>query len=93
MIHSIGLKSINLWFMRCFVHSPIRTYYKIRNSFILLRKNHVPLLMALKEIITILIHQFVLLFFVKNKIEYIKNYYAAVIHGVKGTVGQKPLNK
>ena len=93
MIHSIGLRSINLWFMKCFVHSPIRTYYKIRNSFILLRKDYVPLLMALKEIITILIHQFALLFFVKNKTEYIKNYYVAVIHGVKGIVGEKPINR
>jgi len=93
MRHSIGTRSVDFGMMRGYIHNPLRSYYKIRNSFILFRKDYITLLMALKEIITILIHQFVLLFFVKNKTEYIKNYYVAVIHGVKGIVGEKPINR
>ena len=38
MVHSIGDSSWNIGFMKIFVHSPIRSYYQTRNSFLFLRK-------------------------------------------------------
>ena len=93
MRHSIGTKSVNFRIMRGYIHNPLRSYYKIRNCFFFFRKDYMTLLMALKETITTLIHQFVLLFYVKNKTDYIKNYYVAIVHGLKGIVGEKPINE
>jgi rhamnosyltransferase len=91
MRHSIGETSINYGFMRSFVHSPERCYYQIRNCFILFRKQGVPVLMASKEIISAFIHHIILIAFVKNRILYIKNFYFAVLHGIRGVVGKRPI--
>lgn len=91
MIHSIGEKIINFWFLSSFIHSPIRCYYQIRNSFILFKKENIPFLMALKEVMSMFIHKVILLFFVKKKFNYLKFYSLAVLHGFCGIVGKKPV--
>lgn len=90
MKHAIGEKSINFFIMRSFIHTPIRCYYKIRNSFIFLRNENVPLLMRVKEILMGFVHHTLLLLFVKNKMIYAKNYFIATLHGISGVTGKKP---
>jgi rhamnosyltransferase len=89
MKHSIGDKSIDLKFTRIFIHSPIRSYYKVRNSFLFYRSRNVPFLMGLKEIVSALIHNFSTIFVVRHKWDYIKNYFQAIRDGVLGRVGKK----
>lgn len=90
MRHSIGKTSINFWFMRSFVHSPERCYYQIRNCFLLFKKEHVPILLAFKELITSFIHHTVLIVFMRNRLNYLKNFALAILHGIRGVVGKKP---
>lgn len=89
MIHFIGEKSINLYFIRLFVHSNYRTFYKIRNSFLFIRSKHVPVLMGLKELISTLLHNFLILFFVKNKRDFIRYYVQAISAGLLNKKGKK----
>jgi rhamnosyltransferase len=89
MIHTIGEKSIDLKLFRLFVHSPTRSYYKIRNSFLFARSPYVPFLLGLSELISALIHNFLIIFFVKKKWKYFKNYYQAIFDGLKGKIGKK----
>jgi rhamnosyltransferase len=91
MKHSIGETSINFGIMRGFVHSPERCYYKIRNCFLLFRKEDIPFLLASKEILSALIHHTILFIFVKNRASYAKNYILAFYHGIKGIAGKKPV--
>ncbi|WP_421945874.1 rhamnosyltransferase [Pedobacter sp.] len=89
MIHAIGEKSINLGVIRGFIHSSLRSYYKLRNPFLLLRKAHVPTNLALKEILAAMVHQFVFMFYVANKLEYFRSYIIAIRDGLKGKKGKK----
>lgn len=90
MKHAIGDKSIDLFFIRIFIHSPLRTYYKIRNSFLFARCIYVPFLLSLKEIVSALIHNLlIIIFFSKNKKSYLKIYFQAIYHGLLGNKGKK----
>ncbi len=77
--------------MKSFVHSPYRCYYQLCNSFVLHRRKHVPLTLALRGTVTIITLRLVLLIFVNHRGAYISNYVRAVIHGVKGIFGMKPI--
>ena len=89
MKHTIGEKSINLLIIRMFVHSPVRTYYKVRNSFIFIRKKDVPILFGTKEIISALLLNFFMIIAVENKWNYLKNYFQGIMDGIFGRVGKK----
>lgn len=89
MLHSIGDKSIDLFFLKLFIHSPVRSYYKVRNSFLFIRNNNVPLLMGVKEIISALIHNSLIILFVKDKKTYFKNYIIAIRDGLLGRTGKR----
>lgn len=89
MQHSIGEKSIDLKIMRLFIHGPIRTYYKVRNSFLFVRSSSVPVLMGLKEILSALIPNLLVIFFVDNKWKYLKCYTEAIVDGLFYRKGKK----
>ena len=89
MKHSIGDKSINLKFMRVFIHSPVRSYYKVRNSFLFFKCKDVPLMLGLKEITSALVHNFLTIIVAENRWEYLKNYFQAIKDGLVGTTGKK----
>ncbi len=82
MIHSIGSESIDLHLIRLFVHSHNRTYYKIRNSFLFLINKNVPLLLGVKELLSALVHNFLVIFFIPNKWVYLKIYFMAIRDGI-----------
>lgn len=88
MKHSIGEKSIDLKITRIFIHSPMRSYYKIRNSFIFFRSDAVPFLLGLKEIISALVHNFLIVLYVKEKKTYMKTYIKAITDGIAGKTGK-----
>lgn len=90
MIHSIGDKSFNLFGFCVPVHSPLRRYYRVRNSLHLLRYNHVPKLLAIREIIFCIIHTYILLFKQKQKREYLTSFVTAFKDGLLNVKGENP---
>ena len=87
MYHSIGQSSLRVGPLTIIKHNPVRTYYKTRNSFLLLRKN-VNYLFALRQIIPAIIHNLVLIFLVRNKKEYLRCYLKGFFHGIIGKTGK-----
>jgi len=85
MKHSIGDKSINLFFFRVPVHSPTRRYYRIRNSLMLLSKPDVPKLLALREILSAAIHQSIIMIFCANR----KAYFTFMSHALSDAFSKK----
>ncbi|OBV37628.1 glycosyltransferase family 2 protein [Janthinobacterium psychrotolerans] len=67
MLHSIGDRSIPFLKWRLAIHSEWRRYYRIRNGFLLLRLPHVPKLLALREVVVNLVHQFILIVTQNNR--------------------------
>ena len=89
MKHSIGMKSVDLKFIKVFVHGQVRTYYKVRNAFLFFKSKSVPFLTGLKELVSALLHNFLIIFIVENKWGYCKTYFQAIIHGLIGRKGKK----
>lgn len=89
MRHSIGSRHFRFGPLTILVHSSTRCYYQIRNSFLLLRKRHVPLVFSVKQIVSIVSSRIVLLFGVENRTGYVKAYWAAVRDGIRGVSGAR----
>jgi rhamnosyltransferase len=90
MRHSIGSRHFKFGPLTILVHTPTRCYYQIRNSFLLLRKRHIPFIFSLKQVAVIISSRIVLLFGVENRMSYVKAYLSAVRDGLKGITGARP---
>lgn len=91
MEHTIGERTINMGLIQLYIHSPTRTYYKIRNCFIFFRKSNAPIIYKLKDVISTLVHSIIILTFVKDKTNYLNHYYFALVDGLRGKVGKRIL--
>lgn len=87
--HKIGSEEIHADGMTITVHSPVRTYYKVRNSFLLFRKK-AGIVFTLRQILPAMVHNFLLLFHVKEKGSYLKYYITGIGHGIAGVRGRYP---
>ena len=90
MSHRIGAYAKHFGPFTVFVHNSTRCYYQIRNSFLLLRRPHVPILFSIRTILRVLMNRAVLLFFVESRFKYIKTYCFAVRDGCLGISGAGP---
>ena len=90
MRHRIGSQSIDLGLIALLVHSPVRCYYQIRNCFHLLRKQHVPRLFALREVLSTCTSRLLLLLFVSDRRRYGRAYWYALRDGILGVTGTAP---
>jgi rhamnosyltransferase len=90
MRHSVGLRHFRFGTLTISVHSPVRCYYQIRNCFLLFRKPHIPLIFALKQLASTVLSRTILLFFVEDRLSYLKSYLFAVRDGLKGGTGARP---
>lgn len=81
LYHKIGNKTIDAGQMEITVHSPLRTYYKVRNSFLLFYKK-INVVFTLRQILPAVIHNFLLIFKVENKKEYLKYFLLGICHGI-----------
>lgn len=89
LCHKIGSEEITAEGMTITVHSPVRTYYKVRNAFLMLHKK-AGFVFSVRQILPALVHNFLLLFHVKNKKEYFKYYMTGIGHGILGISGRYP---
>lgn len=87
LYHKIGNETIDAGQMEITVHSPLRTYYKVRNSFLLLYKK-VNVIFAFRQILPALIHNLLLIFKVEKRKEYLKYYLLGIYHGICGVKGK-----
>ncbi|WP_157718114.1 glycosyltransferase family 2 protein [Halopseudomonas xinjiangensis] len=85
--HSLGLRSASLGRFRIPIHRPERRYYRIRNALLLVRYPHVPLLMALREVIFGFVHTCVIVLLVRHRQDYLRFYVKGVVDGVRGRSG------
>ncbi len=90
MRHRIGSRSVKLGPFTVLVHNPTRCYYQIRNGFLLLRIRHIPKLFAARQILSIMFSRGLLLFFIEDRVAYLKAYFSALRDGFKGTDGARP---
>lgn len=89
MTHSVGMRSVRLGPITTFIHSPARTYYKMRNPFLLLRKRDVARLYALREIASALLHHSLQLLMLGERARYAGPVLAGLRDGVRGTDGAR----
>jgi rhamnosyltransferase len=87
LIHKIGSKQRDYNFFKILVHSPKRTYYKVRNVFLLFRKKF-PILYSIRQLLSSLFHNFVIIFSEEKPLEYSKYYFLGIIHGIIGKKGK-----
>lgn len=57
MRHTIGDKAVQTGPLKVFIDGPVRSYYRMRNALLLLRRREVPTVFAFKEIAAELVHQ------------------------------------
>jgi rhamnosyltransferase len=88
MEHSIGDTTIVIGRFKIPVHSPLRRYYRIRNSFLLLRLPHVPKVLVFREIIFSLAHQMVIILVSKKPLAYMKYAFFGIVHGLANRGGR-----
>lgn len=81
--HSIGESSFKFLNFTFFSHNNKRVYYQIKNCIYLFNKSHAPVLFVMKEILSLLFHDFVLFFFSKNKIQFLKSSFLGFVDGFK----------
>lgn len=87
MSHSIGDSRINLFGRTISVHSPMRRYYLIRNSFFMLRKSYVPFGYKLRELSLNFVRAAIAIVVSKDKAGAIKMISKGFKDGVNGTFG------
>ena len=87
MFHSIGDNQVKIGFLVIVMHNPQRTYYKVRNSFLLLRKD-VNFVFAIRQIVPALFHNFLLVLFSESKCKYFRYYMIGILHGLLGRRGK-----
>lgn len=90
MVHAIGDKSIQILNLRVPVHSAFRRYFRVRNSFKLLRMDAVPILMAIREVSFSLIHSMIIIACNKDKLAHLRYTLWGVIDGVCNKSGGNP---
>ncbi len=88
MAHTIGDKRKNILGRTISVHSPIRRYYLIRNSFYMLRLPYVPIGYKIREIFFNLLRCLVAIIYSNNRIDTIKFIFRGLKDGVLGRFGK-----
>lgn len=88
MDHEIGDTTIKLFKFNVPIHSAFRRYYRIRNSFLLFRYDHIPKKLAVREALFSVIHQLILILYCDNKIGYVKTLFKGIRDGVLNRAGK-----
>lgn len=89
MQHSIGQTAVDVGPMTAFVHGTARSYYRVRNAFLLLRRPHVPRPWALREIAAALVHHLLVLPHVPRPGEHLRVWLAGIADGLRGVAGPR----
>lgn len=90
MAHTIGDTRMNLFGRTISVHSPLRRYYLVRNSFLMLRLRYVPFGYKLRELVFNVIRTCIGFLTSEHKVVFCKYVLMAFRDGVLGRSGPCP---
>jgi rhamnosyltransferase len=89
MKHSIGETAVQVGPLKVFIDGPTRTYYRVRNALLLLRKREVPIVFALKEIASEIVHHTIQLVIAQQRLARFRATLCGVWHGLAGISGRR----
>ncbi|MCZ8167492.1 hypothetical protein [Silanimonas sp.] len=92
MSHRIGEKTLQYAGVRTSLHGPARSYYKLRNPLLLLRRREVPVLYALRELTAAVLQALVVLRQHEHRKLYLSAFLSGVRDGLLNRSGPKPAN-
>lgn len=88
MRHNIGETAVQKGPLHVFIDGPIRSYYRMRNSLLLLRRREVPRMFVMKEIAAEIVHQSLQLFVADHRAARARALLSGVWHGLLGRGGR-----
>lgn len=88
MPHAIGDAVVETGPLTTFVHSPIRSYYRLRNAFLLLRKPHVPRAYSLQQIAAVALHQLLQWRHSPDRATHARMGWRGLVDGLRGVRGK-----
>jgi rhamnosyltransferase len=89
MSHRIGDARVKIFGRTISAHSPLRRYYLVRNSFLMLRLPYIPLAYKVREIFLNLMRIGVFLYLSDDRSEYLRQTRRAVADGIAGRFGKQ----
>jgi rhamnosyltransferase len=89
MKHSVGHSAVKVGPLTVFIDGPVRSYYRMRNAWLLLRRREVPKVFALKVITSEMVHQTIQLFVADQHRARFGAYLEALWHGLIGVGGRR----
>lgn len=90
MAHTIGDRRLSIFGRTISVHSPLRRYYLVRNSILMLRLGYVPFGYKLRELFFNVIRTFIGFLTAEHKIIFCKYFFMALHDGFLGRSGPCP---
>lgn len=87
MAHTIGDSRLNLFGRKISIHSPMRRYYLVRNSFYMLRLNYVPFGYKVREIFLNVVRSLISLSYSQNKKETLIKIAEGICDGLRNKYG------
>lgn len=88
MAHSIGDRRIYIFGRAISLHSPIRRYYLLRNSFFMMKLHYVPIGYKLRELSFNFIRTLVAIVFSDKKCDVLKYVRYAIVDAINGKYGR-----
>lgn len=87
MAHTIGDARLNLFGRKISIHSPMRRYFLVRNSFFMIRKSYIPLGYKVREVFLNFARAVISLVLNKEKKKTLVMIYYGICDGVSGRFG------
>ncbi|WP_394145937.1 glycosyltransferase family 2 protein [Vibrio atypicus] len=88
MTHSIGDEPISIMGRKVVNHSPVRHYYYFRNLFLLLRKNHIPWVWKVRELLKLPVRFFIYSLLTTRRWSHFRSMSRGFFDGLLGKSGQ-----
>lgn len=89
MRHHLGDRTLEFGLLRAVLHKSDRTYYKVRNGFLILRLEHVPSTYAAREIFASLIQSVLLIPFSESPMLHLRALIQGLWDGARGIEGKR----
>lgn len=89
MKHSLGERQLEFGLTGAVLHGSERTYYKVRNGFLIMRLKHVPKTYALRECFSAVVQGFLLIPFATAPMRHFRALVQGVFDGLRGKEGRR----
>jgi rhamnosyltransferase len=88
MLHQIGISNADAPTYVGSIHSAERSYYKMRNPFLLIRMSSLPIMYVITEIVASLVKMFMQIIFLPNGSMYVPKMVKGIFDGIRGRSGK-----